>query len=302
MNNFLNYTHYLLFDKYLYTGTGDDSVKILTWNILAQTLSNSSYKEPWETRRNRIVDYMYQISNPEFNIVVLNEVDEYFYDNNNTKSEIQYWENRFNKEYFVYLFLKQKPVNTFPFKHGSLVLLKRSMFKDCTTEIINLEDNQTSGLVKTKIGDKNFLICTIHLKSGNNPDVRIRQLNQIMGKIVKETDKTYEILVIGDFNEKDKKVIDNILIKYNLRDVCNEIKCKDNINYSPCKTTTISNNDIRNKEAKDTESSIDHIYNNNVHLTYKDCLTYTKEKALEFSKLNLSDHYPYLTTFQMNNS
>jgi mRNA deadenylase 3'-5' endonuclease subunit Ccr4 len=105
MNNFLNYTHYLLFDKYLYTGTGDDSVKILTWNILAQTLSNSSYKEPWETRRNRIVDYMYQISNPEFNIVVLNEVDEYFYDNNNTKSEIQYWENRFNKEYFVYLFL-----------------------------------------------------------------------------------------------------------------------------------------------------------------------------------------------------
>ena len=59
--------------------------------------------------------------------------------------------------------------------------------------------------------------------------------------------------------------------------------------------------DIRNKEAKDTETSIDHIYNNNVHLTYTNCLTYTNEKALEFSKLNLSDHYPYLTTFKINN-
>ena len=38
-NTLLVYTYELLFDKNK-VGSGADSVKILTWNILAQTLSN----------------------------------------------------------------------------------------------------------------------------------------------------------------------------------------------------------------------------------------------------------------------
>ena len=283
----------------------DKNISLITWNILAPSLSKTNTRENFNLRYGNIKSFMDKID-PFYTIVNFTEVDQfvtqyslpdkfllspfvdvkdktYFYD--------AYIKNSFNDRSFIYC-PKPKSVSTsIPIRHGNLLMFN----KQCRImEIYNFQyaskypNNQCVILTNLLINKVPFTVVSVHLVSGTNEEkinARKIQLSYVYEKINKYA-YSDNIILMGDFNENNM--------------ISNEdyIPLKINTIYPPYQRSQ-ANNPSKSGNAKDNKENneiLDYIiFHKKLYEKVKKLSTtvYTDEDKFEGDiKQDKSDHYP----------
>lgn len=291
---------------------------ILSWNILAKTLSQQPSEYEWMTRLKYILEASMDICNAD--IINFSEVDE------NWEADFFALRNNIFRQYaYVYLPKVQSvDMNSITARHGNLLLFKKNRFKLDTSSITRIyehfaDSNQILGVIclRDTYCNKRFVIGSVHLKSasslsyfnfpsntfnaqdyqrrvGNHVKIKSRfdHMKCLLDTIDSFESKDTITMLMGDFNEHYTAEILNIL-------------SPENTYYSFCKSTSpekdcITQAPIQNKNvnAEDNKKSIeilDYILFKNFFKfeTLDSKLKDIKEYVL---KNSVSDHYPILVS------
>jgi endonuclease/exonuclease/phosphatase family metal-dependent hydrolase len=299
------------------------NIKLLTWNILAPSLSNNIIEPNNETflrRYKNIVKFIKKMQTNNYDIINFTEVDQYIGD---TLNRLSLKDGLYNKEYFKYnsffydIYIKNffdnynyiycpKPksvdVNSISVRHGNLIMLEESIK---ILQIFNMQytqDNDSNQcIIFTNILYKNevFTVISVHLVAGNKEpriSIRSKQINYILDNIQKYAKEN--IILLGDFNTPD---LSNEIEKSQQYKI---FKPKDlnSLNYPPFKKSQANNysKSVNAKDSKEHDHVLDYIVFNNIlneRIVYSSTYTYDESDKFEVikeqdKKKDKSDHYP----------
>lgn len=214
--------------KNLYTDYNKNILKILLWNILAPSLNRNNSGD-WTKRKDVIKDYITKFN---ADICTLTEVDEYFYEGEQTWSYFdlldQFITSNLNYSY-IYM-PKTQSVQNIQSRHGNVIMWKRHIFSynyHFTIPFDNDPDteNQLALFLSLthKYSDEKFLVVSTHLKSMSSKKYFSNNENEF-------DQSKFENII---FKNPEKKTM-NLKKRYenisSILDTCNDLIIKSQIN------------------------------------------------------------------------